>query len=303
MRFSLVAIGAVAMMASGVQAAITWNGGTGDWNHSTNWTPQQVPQASDEVIVNGGSITYWSGVSGGFTIRDGGSRTFNGGTLTQSGNHYADIGYSSSGGTGGGVLTINNGAVVDLNGSGSLRVGNAAGGQAGVVNVNAGGVFDLGGSSWLQLFETATFNSAGTTTGIGSVDLQGGIINVTGGEFTVNSVNFEPAGAKGNKINISGGTFSVNSVSAMQLGWGDRYFNFTAGSTGTLVFPAYDVATVTGYVGSGYIRLDSVASPDSFIVSAFGANGAQVSLVPEPTVGAMIALGLGALGVRRRTRV
>jgi hypothetical protein len=34
----------------------TWNGGSGNWNDPTKWTPQSVPQASDTAVLLGGTV-------------------------------------------------------------------------------------------------------------------------------------------------------------------------------------------------------------------------------------------------------
>ena len=45
------------------QTTYTWNGGSGDWNVATNWTPVGVPGASDNAIINSGTVTLTTDVT------------------------------------------------------------------------------------------------------------------------------------------------------------------------------------------------------------------------------------------------
>src|SRR5690606_8115663 len=136
-----------------------------------------------------------------------------------------------------------NGGIYAMKG-GELAVGNATG-EIGLVTVNPGGTLSAA-DAWINLEDTGTINVAGTMTNFGSVNLMGGAINITGGAFDAASVNFENNGATGNRFNISGGTVTIDTVSTGQLGYGNRYFNFTSDSSGTLILVNRDVTTVTG---------------------------------------------------------
>lgn len=297
MRFTLVAVGAMAMVASTAQAAtVTWNGSSGDWQNVSRWLEGVLPAAGDDIVVNGGTVDLWQGGPLN-TINNDTTLTLNGGTIAFPNQaHWVKVG---AGGTEtASALIINNGGTYAMK-SGEFAVGNATG-ETGLVNINAGGTL-RSDTAFVTLEDTGTINVAGTMTNFGSVNLLGGTINIlAGGAFDAASVSFESGGAAGNRFNISGGTATVGSVSTLYLGYGDRYFNFTSGSTGALIFPAYDVETVTGYINSGYIRLDGVTDTEAFSVTALDGTGVQVTLVPEPSIGALIGLGLGMLGRRRR---
>src|ERR1022692_2275744 len=51
-----VLITSLAASTSALATDLTWTASVStDWNNPTNWTPQQVPAASDHVIINSGS--------------------------------------------------------------------------------------------------------------------------------------------------------------------------------------------------------------------------------------------------------
>ena len=51
------------IQSNSAQTTYTWNGGTGDWALSTNWTPNGVPGSQDTVIVNSGRVTLTADVT------------------------------------------------------------------------------------------------------------------------------------------------------------------------------------------------------------------------------------------------
>src|SRR5690349_18718846 len=56
---------------------LTWTGSiSSDWNNPTNWTPPQVPTATDHVIINSGSVTMPA--NGFFGAMDWSGGTING---------------------------------------------------------------------------------------------------------------------------------------------------------------------------------------------------------------------------------
>src|ERR1019366_1218683 len=105
--FPVLAALVLALGSNTVRSAdLTWTGSiSSDWNNPTNWTPQQVPTASDHIIINSGSVTIpadgafetmdWTGgsIGGSLTVASngvlnlhGGSGTlFLGGSLTNAG--------------------------------------------------------------------------------------------------------------------------------------------------------------------------------------------------------------------------
>src|ERR1039458_5109904 len=68
--FALIASLMLALGSNTVRSAdLTWTGSAStDWNNPANWTPQQVPTASDHVVINSGSVTIPA--DGAFAIMD-----------------------------------------------------------------------------------------------------------------------------------------------------------------------------------------------------------------------------------------
>ena len=55
---ALVTMAVLTVGAQNTHAQSNWNGGTGDWNVSGNWTPNGVPNsASTDVSITGTSST------------------------------------------------------------------------------------------------------------------------------------------------------------------------------------------------------------------------------------------------------
>jgi hypothetical protein len=224
------------------------------------------------------------------------SVTIDGGSVHFQNTYGATVG---NGGTGtASTLTITSGGYYM---SGNLLVGNAAGGETGTINVGANGTLDAGNLTWVQVLSTGTITSSGTVVDVGDLDLLGGVVNITGGTFSVNRAKYESSATKGKKVNISGGELTVGTVSTTELGYGDRYFNFTPDSTGSLILPNVSASTMSAtFLAKGYVRLDGLKDVDAFMVSTFGETGSRVSLVPEPSVVAVIGMGMGLLATRRR---
>ncbi len=51
------------IQSNSAQTTYTWNGVTGDWALSTNWTPNGVPGSQDTAIVNSGKVTLTADVT------------------------------------------------------------------------------------------------------------------------------------------------------------------------------------------------------------------------------------------------
>ena len=78
------------------QTTYTWNGGSGDWNVATNWTPVGVPGAPDNAVINSGTVTLTTDVtvagvelsgtlSGGFDLVVTNLMIWNGGVMQGAG--------------------------------------------------------------------------------------------------------------------------------------------------------------------------------------------------------------------------
>jgi uncharacterized protein with beta-barrel porin domain len=127
----------------------TWNGGTGDWNVSTNWSPIRVPNGSTFDVVINGTISTPSAVTldnlsptiqnlsldsnSSLSISNGQSLYVTGPTISNAGqinvgnaSLYADIN--------GGTVTLSGGGAVNLTDPNAYIRGNY--GNETVVNTN-----------------------------------------------------------------------------------------------------------------------------------------------------------------------
>lgn len=298
MKASQTMVGAfVALCGIGVGQAdattVTWGGDTGDWNTAARWVGGVVPVAGDDIVINGGVAQVWLGGTGN-QIRDNTTLTINGGEVDfPNQSHWVNVGTGGSGTAS--ALTINAGGTYDMNG-GQLAIGNAAG-EIGVVTVGAGGTL-MSNNAWIEMQTTGTLNTAGTVSGFGDINVRGGTINVTGGTFSASALRLLGSVTTTLQFNILGGEVIANTYAYND--WDVSYINFSAGSTGVLKLANVSTATLSGYLTNGRIRIDGVTDASAFVVSAYGANGAQVSLVPEPASVAMLMAGAGLMASRRR---
>jgi hypothetical protein len=101
--FQYVVVANLLAATSVLATDLTWTGAvSSDWNNPTNWMPQQVPTASDDVFINSGSVTI--PVDGVFAIMDwtGGSisgalTVASNGVLNIEGNVYVDGALTNAG--------------------------------------------------------------------------------------------------------------------------------------------------------------------------------------------------------------
>ena len=78
LRSALFMVVALAGASPAGAAVCTWNGSTGNWTDASRWDCGAVPGASDDAVVNAGTVTLATNV----TVRD---LTFSGGTITGEG--------------------------------------------------------------------------------------------------------------------------------------------------------------------------------------------------------------------------
>src|ERR1017187_8154538 len=158
--FALLAALLLALGGNTVRSAdLTWtNSVSSDWNNAANWIPEQVPTASDHVIINSGNVTIPA--DGAFAMMDwtGGSIS---GALTVMSNAVLNIS-GSAGKDLEGPLT-NAGSVV-WTGSGQLvMLYRPDYGYYGMVYNQPGGLFDIQTDALLENYNgNEAFNNAGT---------------------------------------------------------------------------------------------------------------------------------------------
>ncbi len=207
---------------SGQAGPIVWTNTTGgNWNAATNWSPNQVPGATDDAfITNSGTYTVTLNLASSVgTLTLGGSsgtQTLTNNSVTLTLNGSSSVGSNGLLGLGGGTL----------NGAGSLNVNGTflwSGGtisSAGVITIGSGGNLTLNGTTKVLngviLVNTATATwSAGTIeTGNGSVvsNAPSGTFNITFAASTV-SIGGNRTFANAGQINVNPGSGNTVSIS------------------------------------------------------------------------------------------
>ena len=135
--------------------ATTWTGaGYGnEWNNAANWSGDQTPGASDDVIIpTGSSVNFSAGGVSVHSLSIAGSLTINNGSLSVAGTSTID------------TLTLNGGT---LTGAGDLTVTNAMNWNGGTLSgtgqfaLDSNAVLDLAGGD--VTLDGRTLNNAGLT--------------------------------------------------------------------------------------------------------------------------------------------
>jgi subtilisin-like proprotein convertase family protein len=238
---SLALLGASLWLANSLQAAtLTWTGAVNsDWQTAGNWSPAQVPTASDTVNINSGTVTVtttalfatnnFSGgtLSGTLTVANGKTMNWTSGTVASDG-----------------AVTVASGATLNLSGpvtkvlqggltnAGTVRwsdgtvffYGNPYSGR--LVNL-AGATFEAQGDLQLAAqYGTPPFDNSGTfrkTAGSGNTSFTGVNFNnlATGTVDVQTGTLYLPSGgtldgtwtlASGTLLHLAGGTFGANGL-------------------------------------------------------------------------------------------
>jgi hypothetical protein len=294
--------------------------------------------STGRTLINNGATTLGGGDSADLNISssgstDPGSVFINNGTFNAVDD--ADIGLNNFGGSG--QPAFNNAAsgIFNKNGASTTTQIATAFNNSGTVNVNAGTL-----EAAAQFTQTAgSLNLlGGTITGTVPLNIQGGLL--TGSGTIANAVTniggtISPGSSAGS-ITITGNlTLGNNSNLSIELGGvaqgtqydflseagtaaltldGNLTLHFingfqntvTASDTFTILTSNQNLAGAFDNVANG-ARLNVTNLPGSFQVnygagSPFGAQNVVLSafVIPEPSSAFSLALGLGALGIRRR---
>ncbi len=228
--FSMVLI-LLFLAGTAFAADSTWNGGTGNWNASGNWTPSVVPNGSSyNVFIDGGNIGINSFVNLDTSATIGNLTVDTGDTLDIDNGHILTMGLN-------GGSIINNGNIsLSSSGSGTyLRIG------ATDVLLTGTGILTLGNQA--NNFIDASTNGNRLTNDTnhtiqGSGTIGQNQMNLTNlGTITANqptNLTIDPYAGVTNS-----GTFRVNNGSTLIV-----TDNLTNYSTNTLTGGIYDVAGI-----------------------------------------------------------
>ena len=157
-RILMLAMAALGL-AFGAKAELkTWTGNAGDGIYQTpsNWNPEGVPSASDDILIVEGNVTYVPG--GDWTRAAGSTFTMKGGSFTQT----QSIAY--------------------------MQI-------SGAINIE-GGSFSMGTAGQLVLYGSGSITVSGGSFQTKTIDNQGGTIRLSGGEYIVDGNYTVPTGGR-----------------------------------------------------------------------------------------------------------
>lgn len=193
----------------------TWNGSSGSWNDPSQWTPNGVPGAGDDVLINAGAITLPGNVAISNLVLGGG--VIDGtGIFTITGNFIFMGGIMSNDGD------------VTVGGNFNWSGGQMGNGTA-MGNVSVAGATILSSVSEKTLLKKMlTINGGGLWTGTDGffVIEYDGILSIPAGQtFTVTAENVVVGGRNGGGTVELAGTLIKNSSSSLPITYWNSYFN------------------------------------------------------------------------------
>ena len=276
----LVVISAVASSLAQAQTQ-DWSGGLNtELGNNNNWIGAGNPigDAATLVGVIDGSAGNQPLIGFGGQLNNTSLVLNNGATLTQ------------------GAFTLNAvGATVVLNDNSSY----IGGANTMIWGQNAGSV------STLTLNDTASLSAGILQVGQASQ----GIFNQNGGAVTL-SGNLQMGnggGSSASRYNLASGTVTMSTLSIGAADAGadlGTYFNFTAGSTGSLTI-AGTAGNLNTRIDNGWIRVDGTAYASGNAIWDIVESGgnATLTVIPEPSASALfVGISLLAVGIARRKR-
>jgi len=296
--------------AQGATIRYKANGDYFDTTNSTGnlngWQSLVLPGAADTIRFNWGSNTvtlssvaptvtaFQMGVdeSGGLIVNSGGSLTSTGGSKV--GNNAGGGGVNPTTG----FLTINSGGVVNAGGPWLMVAGNS-GALTGRVTIN-GGDLNVAGHLWVA-------TGAGS---LGLLDVYGGAITVGSmlGLGTVDAVN--ASGGTGLLTVHEGGLLALSNIDAgFNPDTTPRLGSIQPGSllditgSGQVTLPGDFTAVIDDYIDAGRIVGNGIAGQvQALFDSDLNTTFITATVVPEPSVFALLALGGLSLAARRFVR-
>ena len=269
-----------------------WNVGNGNWNTPTNWFPNGVPGAGDNVTTNStGTITLTNDVtvnnftSFGSTIKGNFNINING-TLSFPGGFFDGVGTITVAGATtfpSGLPSLFGGSVLLLNGGGSINAGcevRLSGGSQIVIPIGqtltkttSGNEFWVLGNGGTLVIQ-GTFNKSGpgallmdrysvNCTGILNIN-QGNMFHTySGGTNTFNGANITIA--SGSFYGPNGGTSTFTNCNVSGGG--------SFGDTGNRTITSGNVITANMNVSGGTHTINQDISPASYTISNGTLNG------------------------------
>ena len=299
------------------QTTITWDGGPSGTGTSLsiaeNWTTDTLPTGSTVGIINtsivtnlptlglGGSLANFNIQQDAGTVRRSSAITFSNTTYTVNGGtlNINDQSFVLATST----LSLNGGAIIggtnrSLQGGTGTSTVNVSGGN---LSLAEGGSI-VGGSTGTS---TTLLNISGGTVSSGvtgrlTLTRSNDRATITGGTTTfgtgVNSIT------NGARLTFGLGNGTVSFASEL-LGGNGSFIDFLTGSGGALSITGFTSANYASWWDSGFLRINGVAgAPGAFNSSDFLVTDSTLTLVPEPSTWALLAVSLTTLAIFRRRR-
>jgi hypothetical protein len=258
-----------------------------------------LPGAADTIRFNWGNNTVTLGATAPTVtafqmgVDESGTLIVNsGGTLAATGN--STVGNNAGGGGANlttGFLTVNSGGLVTAGGTLKLGAGasTVAGNLKGIVTLN-GGTLNVSSHLWI----------GNNNLTLGIVDINsGGILNL-GGMLGLGTGNSTSASGGQGFLNVnSGGVLNLANIQATALGSIQPGSLLDISGSGLVTIPGNFVGVMNGYISAGRITGNDVAGNVQALFDG-GLNKTFLTVIPEPSVFALMALAGIGLAFRRR---
>ena len=234
--------GGTDIAGAGSGQTVTWNGGNGDWNDASKWSPQAVPTGFDTAtIANPGTVTLPAAANNAVAnvaINGSGDTLEVDGSLVITGTATIDAGALIDKGTMAAAAIVDNALLAF---AGDQVLANAPLSLDGTLAVQNAGTLTLGPSETItQTGTSATIDS--TAVGGESIINQGTIDANSGGSLAILPLNFTNAGT----IDGTGETLTVGYDNAGVLGSWDN----SAGTIANANSLVLDGSVTTGHLGA-----------------------------------------------------
>ena len=296
------------------QTTVTWDGGPSGTGTSLsiaeNWTTDTLPTGSTVGIINTSIVTSLPTLSINTSLTSYNIQQDAGTVLRSSSSGFTSTTYTLNAGVFTNSQAINyTDTTFNVNG-GELTFGNNRNfaGNAGTNIVNVSG-----GSLTLQGTGSILGNGAGNSTY--DLNISGGTVSsgvtgrlslaratdratITGGTTTFgNGANSITSGAR---LTFGLGNGTVSFAAAPTIS-GAAFIDFLTGSGGALTITGFTSTNYASWWDSGFLRINGVAgSSGGFNSSDFVVTDSTLSLVPEPSTWALLAVSLTTLAIFRR---
>jgi hypothetical protein len=210
----------------GISAAtVSWVGGNGDWNTTTNWSTGSLPAADDDVVISSGpaiTITHSAGTHTVHSVQSEQAFVLSGGVLAVSSTFQASNTFTLSGGT------LQTATVIVTNGSGLVV-------QSGTFDgVAVDGLLDVGNTFNAAALEVTNGLTLNGTTLVGNpTNTWYGLINFAGSQTLSGNgtVLFGSGNAGYNTLRLTVGGTTLTMGSGITIRFGVK--------TGQLATPAF----------------------------------------------------------------